>query len=431
MPALSETGSTTSYSRNSLNQYTSVGGTGYSYDNNGNLTDDGTYLYYYDCENRLTDVNDKSTGNPVSSYSYDYQGRRISKTVSGVTTKYCYDGARVIAEYDGSNTLLRKFIYGPGIDKPICMIDVADGNTIYYYHFDGLGSVIALSDVNSVIVERYSYDVFGKPNTTSTIGNPYLFTGRRYEPETGLYYYRARYYAYDIGRFLQTDPIGYDDNLNVYAYCGNNSLEWVDPYGLCKDGSRSFFRKVWDGDYVGAQYGDQALDGYAYQIAFGDAKWYHYVGGFFSAMWTPKSWKTTTLTLGSAGVGAIKARMAARATRLVPKGGGLADDIVRTFRDRAYKTRVLQSNVRAYRYSGGVSPAKGSWLTTRQTVSQIATPANAQKLLNLPSGATAETLNTFVIPKGTTLYMGRVAGGGAKATQVFIENPNLLIQLGI
>jgi hypothetical protein len=111
-------------------------------------------------------------------YSYDYLGRRISKTVSGVTTKYCYDGARVIAEYDGSNTLLRKFIYGPGVDEPICMIDVADSNTVYYYHFDGLGSVIALSDQNADLVESNSYDVFGKPGNTSDVNNPYLFTGR-------------------------------------------------------------------------------------------------------------------------------------------------------------------------------------------------------------------------------------------------------------
>jgi hypothetical protein len=69
----------------------------------------------------------------------------------------------VIAEYDGSDNLLRKFIYGPGIDEPICIIDVADSNAVYYYHFDGLGSVVALSDVNNVIVESYSYDVFGAP----------------------------------------------------------------------------------------------------------------------------------------------------------------------------------------------------------------------------------------------------------------------------
>jgi len=85
------------------------------------------------------------------------------------------------------------------------MIDVADSDKVYY-HFDGLGSVIALSDENTDIVERYSYDVFGEPNRTSDVNNPYMFTGRRYDDETGLYYYRARYYAYDIGRFLQPDP---------------------------------------------------------------------------------------------------------------------------------------------------------------------------------------------------------------------------------
>ena len=81
--------------------------------NRGNLTDDGTHEYYYDCENRLIDVNED--GSPIASYKYDYQGRRISKTAGGNTTKYCYDGDQIIAEYNGSGTLLRKFIYGPGI----------------------------------------------------------------------------------------------------------------------------------------------------------------------------------------------------------------------------------------------------------------------------------------------------------------------------
>ncbi|MBW7991992.1 MAG: hypothetical protein FVQ84_18520 [Planctomycetes bacterium] len=113
----------------------------------------------------MTDVNDQSNA-AVASYSYDYMGRRVSKTVYGspdVTTKYCYDGQQVIAEYDGSDNLLRKFVYGPGIDEPIYMVDVTDSNGVYYYHFDGLGSVVAFSDVNNVIVESYSYDVFGAP----------------------------------------------------------------------------------------------------------------------------------------------------------------------------------------------------------------------------------------------------------------------------
>jgi RHS repeat-associated protein len=111
------------------------------------------------------------------------------------------------------------------------MIDVADNNAVYYYHFDGLGSVIAQ---NKQIIERYSYDVFGEPNRLSDVNNPYLFTGRRYDSETALCYYRARYYDYYIGRFLQPDPIGYGAGLNLYTYCGNNPIKWIDPGGFCK-----------------------------------------------------------------------------------------------------------------------------------------------------------------------------------------------------
>jgi RHS repeat-associated protein len=135
----------------------------------------------------------------------------------------------------------RKFIYGPGIDEPICLIDATDSNAVYYYHFDGLGSVVALSDVNNVPVERYAYDVFGRPTirdvndveiAESALANPYLFTGRAWDPETALYYYRARYYDYFTGRFLQTDPIGYVGGLNLHTYCGNNPLNRIDPMGL-------------------------------------------------------------------------------------------------------------------------------------------------------------------------------------------------------
>ena len=103
---------------------------------------------------------------------------------------------------------------------------------IYYYHYDALGSVVALSNNSGVVAESYSYDVFGQPGGTGSVGNPYFFTGRRYDDETALYYYRARYYNPDIGRFLQTDPIGYSGGLNLYTYCGNNPLNWIDPYGL-------------------------------------------------------------------------------------------------------------------------------------------------------------------------------------------------------
>ena len=178
---------------------------------------------------------------------HDYLGRRVSKTIYGspnVTIRYAYDGDRIIAEYNGSGTLLRKFVYGPGIDEPIYLIDVADNNAVYYYHFDGLGSVVALSDVNNVLMERYAYDVFGRPmirdvNGTeiaeSAFANPYLFTGRAYDVESGLYYYRARYYDYYTGRFLQPDPTGYTDGLNLYSYCGSNPVNFRDPLGLLRE----------------------------------------------------------------------------------------------------------------------------------------------------------------------------------------------------
>jgi RHS repeat-associated protein len=230
---VNENGDVTSYTSNSLNQYASVGDVNYTYDKNGNLTCDGFYKYYYDCENRLTDVNYVNNSR-VASYKYDWSGRRVRKidyTLNPVRyTLYCYDDDQVITEYDENGTMQRKFVYGAGIDEPVAMYAVGSG--WYYYHYDGLGSVAALSDSSGNIVEQCSYDVFGEPNCISGVGNPYKFTGREYDAETGLYYYRARYYSPELGRFLERDPVGYLSDLNLYRYVKNNPLKWVDPLGL-------------------------------------------------------------------------------------------------------------------------------------------------------------------------------------------------------
>ena len=174
----------------------------------------------------------------TAEYVYDALGRRVAKVLDGVTIYYLYNaGTQVIAERDSDDALLARYSYGSGIDEPLTM---ERGGNVYYYHRDGLGSVTELSDQSGTLVERYEYDVYGAPTifdstdtelTASGIGNPYMFTGRRYDPESGNYYYRARIYSPTLGRFLQSDPLGYVDGLNLYAYVGNNPL--VSPASCC------------------------------------------------------------------------------------------------------------------------------------------------------------------------------------------------------
>jgi RHS repeat-associated protein len=131
-------------------------------------------------------------------------------------------------EYDQTGNITAKYTHGPNIDEPLA---VQQRTNTYYYHADGLGSITALSNSSGNIVQTYSYDSFGNMTATGNIRQPYAFTGREYDAETSMYFYRARYYDPKVGRFVTKDPIGFAGGINVYAYVENNPVRFKDPKG--------------------------------------------------------------------------------------------------------------------------------------------------------------------------------------------------------
>lgn len=222
---------------NGLNQPTVTTSVGFApvnftYDGNGNLSQSGSTTYIYDSENRLLTANGTScpTCSGTASFAYDPAGR-LFQTVGSATTRLAYDGGNIIAEYDGSNALLRRYVHGPGADEPLVWYEGTGTATRKFFHSDERGSVIAVTDNSGNATVTNSYDEYGIPADTNS--GRFQYTGQAWLPEIGMYYYKARIYSPTLGRFLQTDPIGYSAGMNMYAYVGGDPVNLRDPSGLC------------------------------------------------------------------------------------------------------------------------------------------------------------------------------------------------------
>ncbi len=276
------------YNTNVLNQYTTLSWATLSwslvYDNNGNLTQNSKYKFSYDYKNRLVKVTNISWTWIIVEFKYDVLWRRYEKKVNNETVNYIYSDKNILSEYKtiNWNTFKKEYINWLWIDNVIAFDSEENWlssvekeelnfceNTVlsqtwsftkywwndivnrcnslnsswsliwtnrYYLHKNHLGSVVAITNNSWSVVTEYDYDVFWKTTIINwtDIWNTILFTGREYDKEIGLYYFRARYYDAELGRFINRDPIGQVDDVNLYGYVGNNSVMFVDPFWLWK-----------------------------------------------------------------------------------------------------------------------------------------------------------------------------------------------------
>jgi RHS repeat-associated protein len=213
-----------SYTVNGLNQYTSAAGASPTYDTRGNLTNDGSTTYGFDYDNRLT----SATGGV--SLQYDPVGR-LHEVDGAATTRFLYDGTDMIAEYNTSGTVLRRYVHGAGVDEPLVWYEGSDTSDRRYLMADERGSVIGVTNNSGAVTQVNTYDAYGVPDSAND--GQFQYTGQMWLEDVGVYHYKARVYDPELGRFLQTDPIGTAGGMNLYGYVGSDPVNRVDPNGLC------------------------------------------------------------------------------------------------------------------------------------------------------------------------------------------------------